>query len=133
MPRMRSSGMENSNPSVKCPPRKGPPPLEKTAPPKTVVVMRVSPSRRRWKSGCSGIFQRLFLSHLGGEGKGSGGGVEGSIGRKPRETCLGQLAEVLARLESDRVAGRDGHLDSGLGIASDAALATLDLEDAEAA
>src|SRR5262245_968583 len=44
-----------------------------------------------------------------------------------------QLAELLSGLETDRVAGRDRDFDARLGIAPDSALASLDLEDAEAA
>src|SRR5262249_40193409 len=44
-----------------------------------------------------------------------------------------EFAELFARLETDRVSGRDRDLDAGLRIAADASLAPLDLEDAEAA
>src|ERR1700681_1282041 len=44
-----------------------------------------------------------------------------------------EILQVLAGLEADRLAGGDGHLDAGLGIASHALLAVADLEDAEAA
>src|SRR5439155_24237130 len=46
--------------------------------------------------------------------------------------CLSEVPEILAGLEADRVAGRDRDLDTGLGIASDPALAALDLKNAEA-
>src|SRR5512142_1743587 len=45
----------------------------------------------------------------------------------------GQIPQILAGLESNRVAGRDGHLDARLGVPADAALPALDLEDAETA
>src|SRR6478672_7289738 len=43
-----------------------------------------------------------------------------------------EVAQVFSRLEANRVAGRNRDLDSRLGVASDAALAALDLEDPEA-
>src|SRR5688572_6286040 len=46
---------------------------------------------------------------------------------------LQQVAQLFARLESDRVTGRDLHLDAGLRIAADSLLALLDLKHAEAA
>src|SRR5205823_2362761 len=46
---------------------------------------------------------------------------------------LAQVLEVLAGLEADRAAGRDLDLLARPRVAADAALAGLDLEDAEAA
>jgi hypothetical protein len=42
-----SSGIEKGNPSENRLPRSGPPPDEKTAPPKTVVVTKVAARRAR--------------------------------------------------------------------------------------
>src|SRR5687768_11052224 len=46
---------------------------------------------------------------------------------------LEEVPQFLPRLEADGVSGRDLHLDARLGIAADAFLPLLDLEDAEAA
>src|SRR4051794_33361905 len=46
---------------------------------------------------------------------------------------LEQVAELLARFEADRVSRWDLHFDARLGVAADALLPLLDLEDAEAA
>src|SRR5947209_11562391 len=46
---------------------------------------------------------------------------------------VSEILQVLAGLEADRLAGGDGHLDAGLGIAPHALLAVAHLEDAEAA
>src|SRR5947199_5238562 len=61
---------------------------------------------------------------------GDSGRLPSLIGSPAQES---EILEVLARLEADRLAGRDRHLDTGLGIAADALLAVADLEDAEAA
>src|SRR4051794_16798057 len=62
---------------------------------------------------------------------GGSGRLPSLIG-SPAPGVRSEILEVLARLEADRLAGRDRHLDAGLGIAADALLAVADLEDAEA-
>src|SRR6266851_4403470 len=44
---------------------------------------------------------------------------------------LRQIPQLLAGLESDGVAGRDGDLDARLGVPADATLPALDLKDAK--
>src|SRR5258705_11978523 len=44
-----------------------------------------------------------------------------------------EILQVLAGLEAHRLAGGDGHLDTGLGISSHALFAVADLKDSEAA
>src|SRR5436305_4723020 len=61
---------------------------------------------------------------------GDSGGLPSFIGSRSEGS---EVFEVLARLEADRLAGGDRHLDAGLGVAADALLAVADLEDAEAA
>src|ERR1051325_9052236 len=48
------------------------------------------------------------------------------------DRLLAEVLQVLARLEADRAAGRDLHFLARPRVASDAALAGLDLEDTEA-
>src|SRR3954453_228978 len=62
---------------------------------------------------------------------GGSGRLPSLIG-SPAPGVRSEILEVLARLEADRLAGRDRHLDAGLGVAADALLAVADLEDAEA-
>src|SRR5438105_1185187 len=50
---MMSSGIEKERPSLKRPPRSGPPPCVKARPPAIVVVTNVAASSARWNSGCS--------------------------------------------------------------------------------
>src|SRR5215203_2200515 len=52
------------------------------------------------------------------------------MGRGP---SVSEILQILARLESDRLAGGDRHLDPGLGVAPHALLAVAHLKDSEAA
>src|SRR6185436_10556662 len=118
--------------------------------PRVVVVKRedrkrssARPQRGRIRRGCGGAVSTAGgtssrRGRKGGRGGSGGPGVGGANGGGslmplPGVPAGSEILQVLPGLEADGLAGGDGHLDPGLGIAAHAFLAVPYLEYAEAA